>query len=45
MDIVPLRLDISATVIRERCAAGASIKGLVPDAIARYIHKHRLYHS
>jgi nicotinic acid mononucleotide adenylyltransferase len=44
MDMVPLRLDISASGIRGRCAAGAPIKGLVPDAIARYIQKRRLYH-
>jgi nicotinate-nucleotide adenylyltransferase len=36
-------LEISATDIRSRCAAGRSIRYLVPDAVADYIHTHRLY--
>jgi len=43
LDTVPVRFDISASVIRERCARGFSIKGLVPEAVARYIQSRRLY--
>jgi nicotinate-nucleotide adenylyltransferase len=34
---------VSATDVRQRVAAGASIVGLVPAAVATYIEKHRLY--
>ncbi len=37
------RLPISGSVIRQRVAAGRSIRYLVPDAVARYIAQHRLY--
>ncbi len=36
-------MDISSTEVRRRVAAGESIAGLVPDAVARYIEQHRLY--
>lgn len=36
-------LDISATSIRERCAAGRSIRYLVPNEVADYIQSHHLY--
>jgi nicotinate-nucleotide adenylyltransferase len=34
---------VTATDVRQRVAAGASIADLVPAAVAAYIHKHRLY--
>ena len=34
---------VSATDIRQRLAAGASITGLVPDNVAAYISRHMLY--
>lgn len=37
------RIDISATELRRRAAAGLSLRYLVPDAVAAYIHQHRLY--
>jgi nicotinate-nucleotide adenylyltransferase len=42
--MVPLpMLDISATDIRERVAAGRDISQLVPPEVARYIETNRLY--
>ena len=44
--IVPVpvsAIDISASAIRHRAAAGRSIDYLVPPAVARYIHHHELY--
>jgi nicotinate-nucleotide adenylyltransferase len=34
---------ISASTIRDRVRSGRSISGLVPPAVATYIHDHRLY--
>ncbi len=36
-------LAISSSEIRSRVARGAPIQYLVPDGVARYIHKHALY--
>lgn len=35
--------DISSTEIRHRARTGASLRGLVPDAVADYISTHHLY--
>ncbi len=37
------RIDISATEVRRRAAAGQSIRWLVPEAVERYLLAHRLY--
>jgi nicotinate-nucleotide adenylyltransferase len=39
---VPL-LDVSSSRIRKMIVAGRSIRYLVPDSVADYIHRHRLY--
>ena len=40
---VDLDVEVSATEIRRRAAAGESLSGLVPDAVERYITEHQLY--
>lgn len=37
------RVDVSSTEIRARVAAGQSIRGFVPEAVAAYIEDRRLY--
>jgi len=37
------QLDISATDIRSRNAQGKSLRYLIPDAVAHYIHLNKLY--
>ncbi|WP_435627862.1 nicotinate-nucleotide adenylyltransferase [Candidatus Ferrigenium straubiae] len=37
------KLEISATDIRRRVAEGRTIRYLLPDAVAGYIHQHHLY--
>ena len=37
------RVDISATAIRTLAAEGKSIDELVPEPVAEYIKKHKLY--
>jgi nicotinate-nucleotide adenylyltransferase len=37
------RVDLSATEVRERVAAGRCIRGFVPEAVAAYIAAHGLY--
>jgi len=36
-------LEVSSSLVRERARAGRSLRYLVPDAVARYIVRHRLY--
>jgi nicotinate-nucleotide adenylyltransferase len=40
---IPRLIDISATEIRNRVATGASIRYLVPPAVAEIIRRHQLY--
>jgi len=37
------KIDISASVIRDRVAQGLSIRHLVPEPVNRYIKQHKLY--
>jgi len=37
------RIGISSTMLRDRVRAGQPIKYYVPDAVASYIERHRLY--
>ncbi len=37
------RVDISATEVRARCAAGQCIGALVPERVANFIKLHKLY--
>ena len=39
------KLEISATMIRSRVAANRSIRYLLPNTVANYIHQHHLYTS
>ena len=39
------RIRLSASELRDRIAAGRSIRYLVPDAVIRYIGDHGLYHA
>ena len=41
--IVAPALELSSSDVREAIGEGASIEGLVPPAVARYIHEHGLY--
>jgi nicotinate-nucleotide adenylyltransferase len=36
-------LDISSTAVREKARRGRSLEGLVPRAVAAYIHERQLY--
>jgi nicotinic acid mononucleotide adenylyltransferase len=38
-------LDISSTLIRDRVAAGRSVRYLVPDVVGDFIEAHHLYTS
>jgi nicotinate-nucleotide adenylyltransferase len=37
--------DVSSTAIRQRCAEGRPIAGLVPDPVRQHIEQHELYRS
>lgn len=37
------KLEISATLIRDRVAHNRSIRYLLPNSVANYIHQHKLY--
>jgi nicotinate-nucleotide adenylyltransferase len=37
------RVDVSATLVRQRAAAGADLAALVGPAVAGYIERHQLY--
>jgi nicotinate-nucleotide adenylyltransferase len=37
------RIDVSSTLVRRRVAAGEPVRYLVPDAVADYIARERLY--
>jgi nicotinate-nucleotide adenylyltransferase len=37
------RVDVSATAVRRRVAAGESVSGLVPTAVEEYITRNKLY--
>jgi nicotinate-nucleotide adenylyltransferase len=39
------RLDVSSSLIRRRAAAGQPLRYLVPDAVAAYIERERLYRA
>ena len=42
--LLPIRaLDVSSTEVRRRVRAGEPVAGLVPEAVAEYIHSHGLY--
>jgi nicotinate-nucleotide adenylyltransferase len=41
LDVIPV--ELTATLIRERLAKGASVCYLIPTAVADYIYKNRLY--
>lgn len=36
-------LEVSSSAVRERAGRGASLRYLVPDAVAKYVAMHRLY--
>ncbi len=37
------RVDVSSSLIRRRVAAGRPVRHLVPDGVAQYIERERLY--
>jgi nicotinate-nucleotide adenylyltransferase len=38
-------LEVSSSAVRERAGRGASLRYLLPDAVARYVATHRLYRN
>jgi len=43
VELVIPKLEISATLIRSRVAQNRTIRYLLPNAVANYIHQHHLY--
>ncbi|MBI5626547.1 MAG: nicotinate-nucleotide adenylyltransferase, partial [Nitrosomonadales bacterium] len=43
VELVIPKLEISATLIRNRVAENRTIRYLLPNAVADYIHQHHLY--
>jgi nicotinate-nucleotide adenylyltransferase len=43
LGVAVTRIDISSTAVRRRVAEGMPIRYLVPPAVERFIHDHRLY--
>lgn len=43
VELVIPKLEISATLIRSRVAENRTIRYLLPNAVANYIHQHHLY--
>ena len=43
MQVLPRRVDISATEIRRRNQAGMSLRYLVPEPVREIIERHRIY--
>lgn len=43
LELVIPKLEISATLIRNRVAENRTIRYLLPNAVANYIHQHHLY--
>lgn len=39
------RMDVSSSSVRQMLETGADLRGMVPDAILKYIAAHRLYES
>ena len=37
------RIDVSSTEVRQRARAGRSLRGFVPEAVATYVERGRLY--
>jgi len=37
--------DVSSTAIRQRCAAGETVAGMVPPTVQHHIEQHGLYSS
>lgn len=43
VSLPPRRVDVSSTEVRQRARAGRPLRGFVPDAVAAYIERARLY--
>jgi nicotinate-nucleotide adenylyltransferase len=45
IELTPPRIELSSSMIRTMCAAGESIRYVVPDSVRRIIRRHGLYTS